>query len=87
MTPTLCQLSYPAIRKQERLAVSAGGPRAPRGNSSYKVFKTFRCEVTDSYGILLICQRTIFRISERASSPLSTASITSNTFSLHPAMR
>ncbi len=52
MTPTLCQLSYPAMRKQELLAVSAGGPHVPKGNSSYTVFKTVRCEVTDSYGIL-----------------------------------
>ena len=52
MTPTLFQLSYPAMRKQERLAVSAGGPHAPKDISSYTVFKTVRCEVTDSYGIL-----------------------------------
>ena len=52
MTPTLCQLSYPAMRKQELQAVSAGGPHAPKDISSYTVFKTVRCEVTDSYGIL-----------------------------------
>ena len=87
MTPTLFQLSYPAMRKQERQAVSAGGPHAPKDISSYTVFKTVRCEVTDSYGILFNYQRTIFRISERASSPRSMAFITSNTFSLHPAIR
>ena len=39
-------------KKQERQAVSAGGPHAPKDISSYTVFKTVRCEVTDSYGIL-----------------------------------
>ena len=44
-------------------------------------------EVTAPYGILLCFQRTILRISERASSPRSIALITSKTFSLHPAIR